>query len=199
VLLSEGALASQVLLHMPPLQRPPQRHQLVRWNRRVRRRPDDLADRFQDRAPMIDQGAVQIEEHHIHHRRIISWCLSLTPEGRYRDLRDGCPGRWARGYRTRERGSQVRGVRGAVAEGVDGPPEVLFARVRDARRAGAVAGGGGVLSPDPEGGGDTTLVHRGPSAAARRWAAKNRQSRRSHRRRARSRFRALIHPSALSE
>jgi len=35
---------------------------------------------------MIDQGAVQIEENHICHRMIISWCMSLTPGGRYRDL-----------------------------------------------------------------------------------------------------------------
>ena len=30
---------------------------------------------------MIDQGAVQIEENHIRHKMIMSWCLSLTPEG----------------------------------------------------------------------------------------------------------------------
>jgi hypothetical protein len=30
---------------------------------------------------MIDQGAVQIDENHICHRTIISWRLSLMPEG----------------------------------------------------------------------------------------------------------------------
>lgn len=82
VVLSEGAETVQVFAHVARLQRPPQRHQLLRWSRRVRRGSDDLADRFQDRASMIDQGAVQVEEDHICHEVIIPWCLSPTPEGR---------------------------------------------------------------------------------------------------------------------
>ncbi|MEX5713682.1 hypothetical protein AB1484_37205 [Parafrankia sp. FMc6] len=41
---------------------------------------DDLADRFQDRASMIDQGAVQIEENHIRHRD--DHLVALVPDAR---------------------------------------------------------------------------------------------------------------------
>ncbi|KJY29285.1 hypothetical protein VR45_30315 [Streptomyces sp. NRRL S-495] len=56
---------------MAGLQRPPQGHQLLPRSGRARRVPDDASDRLHHRAPVVDEGAVQVEEDHICHLVII--------------------------------------------------------------------------------------------------------------------------------